>query len=62
LENYQLVFAFQRAQQAYQILQRQRQFLHFTPTKPGGRLRVKLLGKVIEEPTIGDTFVKTLRT
>lgn len=29
--------------------------------KPGGRLRVKVADKVIEEPTIAETFVKTLR-
>ncbi|MDO8941387.1 MAG: hypothetical protein Q7U98_19700 [Methylicorpusculum sp.] len=29
--------------------------------KPGGRLRVKVSGKVIEEPTIAETFVKTLK-
>jgi len=29
--------------------------------KPGDRLIVKVAGKVIEEPTIAETFVKTLR-
>ncbi|MCL7421845.1 MAG: hypothetical protein M8364_13160 [Methylobacter sp.] len=29
--------------------------------KPGGRLRVIVADKVIEEPTIAETFVKTLR-
>lgn len=29
--------------------------------KPGGRLRVTVAGKVIEEATIAETFVKTLR-
>lgn len=29
--------------------------------KPGGRLRVKVADHIIEEPTIAETFVKTLR-
>lgn len=33
----------------------------FRTRKPAGRLRVKVADKVIEEPTIAETFVKTLR-